>query len=237
MVSKGSGADPAGVAGRGGAALHVVVEEELEAIFAALPSGGDPDSPHSPVTPVTPRKPTFAGVSRWGAVAAGLLLVAAAGAGFVKREPPPAQSAPRPELVSADLVAQPMPEPLVLARQAEPVAPTKAVLRPAAQPRPKAKPRPAARRQAGEAPDACGRYQGEALARCLWPTVMQADQELRRAYERAARDGVARRTMVSYRERWSDLRHDARRRPEKVISAYRRMAADLDGARSRVADG
>jgi hypothetical protein len=237
MVLKARGPDPAGEAGAGGSALHVAVDEELEAIFAALPpSHVAPGSAASPVTSVRPREGAARHVSRWGAAAAGLLLLAAVGAGFVRREANPPPPVLQPQIVSAELAPQALPEPLVLARRVEP-PPPKPALTKVAQSQPRPRTRATARREVGQARSGCARYRGEALARCLWPDVMQADRELRRAYDRAARDGVARSMMVSFRNRWSDLRHDARREPEKVITAYRRMTSDLDGARGRVADG
>jgi hypothetical protein len=57
--------------------------------------------------------------------------------------------------------------------------------------------------------------------------VILADLRLRRAYARAISAGVSQSIIVDYRNRWEDLRYEAKSRPERVVVSYRAMANDL----------
>jgi len=58
--------------------------------------------------------------------------------------------------------------------------------------------------------------------------LMAADRRLRVAYSHAVRAGVPRHILVSYRNRWADLREDASWRPSRVAAGYGEMSADLE---------
>src|SRR5450432_1276698 len=64
-------------------------------------------------------------------------------------------------------------------------------------------------------------------ARPTHADLLLADRRLRRAYARAIDAGVPRPVLVSYRDRWADLRHDASWRPDRVAAGYGAMAGDL----------
>jgi hypothetical protein len=85
----------------------------------------------------------------------------------------------------------------------------------------------------GDAGKPCGRLARAALARCMRPQVLAADRQLRRAYRHAVRQGVDREVLVAYRDEWSSLRRKANKDPHRVVAAYRRLAGQLDSARTR----
>jgi hypothetical protein len=58
--------------------------------------------------------------------------------------------------------------------------------------------------------------------------LIAADRRLRVAYAHAVRAGVPRHVLVSYRNRWADLRNDANWRPAQVVAGYGEMSADLE---------
>jgi hypothetical protein len=76
-------------------------------------------------------------------------------------------------------------------------------------------------------PVGCARLQGDARARCAYPAVLAADRRLRQAYSSATRAGVSRPVLVSYRNRWANLRRQATHEPRRVIDGYGVMARDL----------
>jgi hypothetical protein len=73
----------------------------------------------------------------------------------------------------------------------------------------------------------CARLHGAARARCAYPAVIAADKRLRQAYSSATRAGVSRPVLVSYRNRWANLRRHASDQPGRVIDGYGLMARDL----------
>lgn len=85
-----------------------------------------------------------------------------------------------------------------------------------------------------EKASSCAGLTGAAEQRCAYPKLLAADRRLRHAYERAAEAKVPRQALVSYQRRWSRLRGEARRDPERVARAYDRLAAELrQAARDR----
>jgi hypothetical protein len=78
----------------------------------------------------------------------------------------------------------------------------------------------------------CDRLYGLDLARCMRPQVLDADQQLRDAYQDAIQAGVDRRVLASYRRQWSKLRKRANSDPHSVTTGYRQMAEQLDAART-----
>ena len=85
------------------------------------------------------------------------------------------------------------------------------------------------RRHGGES---CNSLRRVDLAWCMRPQIVNADRQLRNAYHDAARAGVDRRVLVSYRNQWSRLRRRAISDPRRVAIGYRQMAQQLDAARS-----
>jgi hypothetical protein len=199
--------------------LHSTVDEELRHIFASARSADPGGERRADMATGLSARRVRSGVGPLGVVA-GLVLMAVAAVSLMLPKAPPAASAAVP--VPAEITPELMPDPVVL----KPVAaPPRAVKRTASTTEGRRTARVSS--QGG-----CGGLRGDALARCLWPSVMSADRDLRRAYERAVRVGVSRSTLVSYRDRWSSLRRDAQRDPRRTISAYRRMAGDLDRAQT-----
>jgi hypothetical protein len=79
---------------------------------------------------------------------------------------------------------------------------------------------------------ACDRLGGADLAKCMRPQILNVDRLLRAAYHDAARAGVDRRVLATYRRQWSSLRSRANSDPRHVELGYRRMARQLDAART-----
>ena len=206
------------------------VASEMEAIFVAatgLPSRPRTEPAPRPkarfLSPSAPsaRKPAQ-GVA--GALAAAALAGVALGA-ILSGSPlalhrsasapaPAAVAAPERLPVSTGAPYAPEPTltvPLAVERRGLQRAVSPAVARPVV--------RQIAHRSAG---DACR------AARCTHSELMAADRRLRVAYAKAVRAGVPRPVLVSYRNRWASLRHDAVDRPNQVANGYGAMAGDLN---------
>jgi uncharacterized protein YecT (DUF1311 family) len=80
--------------------------------------------------------------------------------------------------------------------------------------------------------ETCDGMGGMDLARCMRPQILDADQQLRTAYNDAFRAGVERRELVAYRRQWSKLRKRANSDPRNVLVGYREIAQKLDAARA-----
>lgn len=80
--------------------------------------------------------------------------------------------------------------------------------------------------------DICDRMAGMDLARCLRPQILDADRQLRTAYNDAVQAGVERRELVAYRRQWSKLRKRANSDPRSVLAGFREIAQQLDAART-----
>jgi len=141
---------------------------------------------------------------------------------------PPVAPAPDP---TPALTA--MPRPAVVTAPASP-APQKAVA--AAPSRPKRAEPPKARER--KAPDtaasarSCKGLEDKALARCMYPQVLVADQRLRDAFGAAASAGMDVKTLRDYRKRWSRLSKRADSDPRRVVVGYRELASQLNTARA-----
>ncbi len=106
--------------------------------------------------------------------------------------------------------------------------------------RPKPRPKPTERLAAEpvssapspQATPSCERMGGLDLARCMRPQILDADQQLRTAYQDAVRSGVDKRVLSGYRRQWKKLRSRANSDPRSVESGYRAMARQLDAART-----
>ncbi|WP_374469502.1 hypothetical protein [Phenylobacterium sp.] len=234
-------------AGAARQALARGVSADLDAIFRPPPEAPPPPSG---------RVRAFAGlrepasrqgrIARWGGLAAAALAGLAVGAVLMDPRAPataakPVQiaqaaatpslpvvvaEAPRPARPPAADLPAPVFTPVPAAPQARPAAPERAgEAKPARVVKAKAKRRPAAGR--------CEGLRGDNRARCAYPQVLEADRRLRRAYASATRAGVARASLVSYRNRWASLRHRADDQPSRVIAAYSDMARDLDNLARR----
>jgi hypothetical protein len=57
-----------------------------------------------------------------------------------------------------------------------------------------------------------------------------ADRRLRHAYRNAVRAGVPRPALVSYRNRWAELRRGAGRNPARTAQDYRKLEMALSRA-------
>lgn len=78
--------------------------------------------------------------------------------------------------------------------------------------------------------ETCNGMEGMDLARCIRPQILDADLQLRTAYNDAARAGVKRRELSVYRRQWSKLRKRANSDPRSVLVGFREMAQQLDAA-------
>ncbi|MET0588508.1 MAG: hypothetical protein ABWZ75_08300 [Novosphingobium sp.] len=78
----------------------------------------------------------------------------------------------------------------------------------------------------------CGRLEGMDLATCMRPQILDADRQLRTAYNDAVRAGVDRRVLANYRRQWSSLRKLAVSDPRDVSLGYRDIAQQLDARRT-----
>lgn len=104
---------------------------------------------------------------------------------------------------------------------------------PAPRQRPPRREAQSARRAAANAAS-CAGLTGAAAQRCAYPKLLAADRRLRAAYEQAVQAKAPRQVLVSYQRRWSSLRRDSRRDPERVARAYDRLAGELrQAARER----
>ncbi|GEM_PF-1711061 len=189
--------------------------------------------------------------------AAGVLLLS--GAVWMMRDPAPAAAtaqptatpaAPRAIAISAQApapvaltgpVAQAAPSPAPKAGASRPAATRKPPTVPAkaavAEPAP-----PAPRAIAVATPSVpavpplprCDGLQRKALAHCMYPRILAADQRLRDAFGAAARAGVDTRSLRDYRQRWTRLSKRADSDPDRVVVGYRELAGELDTARTRL---
>lgn len=80
--------------------------------------------------------------------------------------------------------------------------------------------------------ETCEGMEGMDLARCMRPHILDADLQLRTAYDDAARAGVKRRELVAHRRQWSKLRKRANSDPRRVLAGFREIAQQLDVARA-----
>ena len=80
--------------------------------------------------------------------------------------------------------------------------------------------------------ETCDGMEGEDLARCMRPQILDADMQLRTAYDDAAKAGVKRRELVTYRRQWSRLRKRANSHPHTVLAGFREITEKLEVARS-----
>lgn len=78
--------------------------------------------------------------------------------------------------------------------------------------------------------ETCDGMGGMDLARCIRPQILDADLQLRTAYNNAARAGVKRRELVAYRRQWAKLRKRANSDPRSVLVGFREIAQQLDAA-------
>ena len=79
--------------------------------------------------------------------------------------------------------------------------------------------------------ETCDGMEGMDLARCMRPQVLDADLQLRNAYNEAVKAGVKRRVLVTHRRQWSKLRKRANSDPRGVLVGFRDIAQQLDAAR------
>jgi hypothetical protein len=194
------------------------VASDLEGIFA-------PEAATRSTTPSAVRRVAGRGDAR-GPATIGALLVAGllgvtAGSLLMKA---PGFSKPNPVMAAATPQAAPLqgypwsPEPFA------PLVP--AMVQPVSAPAPARveAPRPAkVARKPAKPRSAPGCRRG-----CTYAEVMAADRRLRRAYAGAIRAGVSRGALVSYRNRWAQLRPRARYEPQRVVVGYGALASDLD---------
>jgi hypothetical protein len=84
---------------------------------------------------------------------------------------------------------------------------------------------------AGPPVETCDGMAGMDLARCMRPQILEADLQLRTAYDDAVRAGVERRQLAAYRRQWSKLRKRANSDPRSVLFGFREITQQLDAAR------
>jgi uncharacterized protein YecT (DUF1311 family) len=90
----------------------------------------------------------------------------------------------------------------------------------------------ASRTPGSHADETCAGLSHRDLAWCMRPQVLDADRQLRDAYQEAVRAGVDRSLLSNYRRQWSKLRGRANSDPRSVTGGYRQMAQQLDAART-----
>jgi uncharacterized protein YecT (DUF1311 family) len=90
----------------------------------------------------------------------------------------------------------------------------------------------ASRTSGSHADETCAGLSHRDLAWCMRPQVLDADRQLRDAYQEAVRAGVDRSVLSNYRRQWSKLRGRANSDPRSVTGGYRQMARQLDAART-----
>lgn len=93
----------------------------------------------------------------------------------------------------------------------------------------------AKRRAVAQAPRACPG--GDDQRPCDHGDVMAADRGLRRAYERAAKAGVPRATLVAVRQKWVGLMREGSDRPERLVSGFLALSGDLARATNMARSG
>lgn len=79
--------------------------------------------------------------------------------------------------------------------------------------------------------ETCDGMEGMDLARCMRPQILDADLQLRNAYNDAVKAGVKRRELVTHRRQWSKLRKRANSDPRGVLVGFREITQQLDAAR------
>jgi hypothetical protein len=80
----------------------------------------------------------------------------------------------------------------------------------------------------------CARMGRRARARCMRPHILRADREMRSAYASATRAGVDRRTLKSYRNRWSRVLEESNSDPVYVTASLEEMTRRLHAKRARL---
>jgi len=89
-------------------------------------------------------------------------------------------------------------------------------------------------RRVAETERACARMNRHARARCMRPHILRADREMRSAYASATRAGVDRRTLKSYRNRWSRVLEESNSDPVYVTASLEEMTRRLHAKRARL---
>jgi hypothetical protein len=194
------------------------VAADLDAIFASVSAETRGPSRARSLTVIPgrgPARPRRLQLASLGAIASAALVGLAAGT-FVPSTPSRAPTVAQSPLPDPNPPFVPPVQAAVLPQPTSPAQPEvraePAVERRAAAPRPratKAKSRSCAR------------------ARCSRSEVMDADVRLRSAYFRAVRAGVPRPVLVQYRNRWAQLRVNARHEPQRLVTGYRSLATGL----------
>ena len=200
------------------------VADELETLFVQATGrpSGPPDvsgpSPRFQAVTLSARERRGRGPAVGALVAAGLVGLAM---GALLVSSPALRPAPRPARVAAvatqAVARQAAATPAAILATSEPVAiapPTAASVITASAP-------------TRRAPSICG---GD---HCSHADLLAADRRLRKAYTRAISAGVPRAVLVTYRNRWDSLRHDAVYRPNRVATGYSSMAGDLNRMANR----
>ncbi|MCR5878160.1 hypothetical protein [Phenylobacterium sp. J367] len=209
------------------------VDDDLGAIFR--PVAAEPAPAAAQAQAFEPRAVNATGrAARFGGIAAAALAGLAVGA--VLMDPRPVRTVAAPTEPHVPIVVAEAPQPPPRAELPAPVfTPPPGPVTPPVQSAAVAREAPPARivkansktKAKAKAAGGCERLSGGARARCGYPQVLAADRQLRRAYAQATRAGVERGRLVSYRNRWANLRHRADDQPTRVAAAYGDMARDL----------
>lgn len=85
-----------------------------------------------------------------------------------------------------------------------------------------------------DAGNRCARMGRQARARCMRPQLLRADRALRSAYASATRAGVDRKTLKSYRNRWSRVLEESNADPVYVTASLQEMTRRLNTKRTRL---
>ena len=215
--------EPSPLAARRASARSVAAE--LEAIFGSAPAfEGPPESTRrfEPAAGLRPEAKGGARTAMLGALASAAFLGVAAGAFLVARSPEPAPSGARPPIPIEIARAAPIPAPGPL----DPLGGVRAAAPPpviaAASASPAKSPGGPAAVRRPRTPRAC----------CT-ADVAEADRRLRQAYYSAIRAGVPRPILVSYHDRWEEIRRSRARQPRQLVAGYAALAHGLDHAAAR----
>lgn len=195
------------------------VARDLEAIFGASPAPeAERPPPRSSRRDTAAAEPRGSRLAALGGLAAAAFLGVAAGA-FLMTDHAPGSAKALPHALPVEIAAaKPAPAPGPIDPLAGQAAPAAIEAAPAvATPLPVARSLPSPRRHAARA--CCGYVQ-----------MAAADRRLRAAYAEAVRAGAPRPLLVTYRDRWAEVRRRGAHEPRRLVEGYSALARELDRA-------
>lgn len=214
-----AGVEPAPLSSHRAAAGDVA--RDMESIFGSAPAHAAPPPPRrSARRDAAPPEARGSRLAAVGGLAAAAFLGVAAGAFLMTDHAP---TGPKPplralpvEIAQARAAPAPGPiEPLPLPQSLQAATPPGAA--PVEAP---PQVRPARVRASRHVTRGC----------CGYVQMAAADRRLRAAYAEAVRAGAPRPLLVSYRDRWAEVRRQGAHEPRRLVEGYGALAAGLDHA-------